>query len=359
MNANTMSIEDVIKTLDVEYQLSPFLKLRGHISWKAAKLAGIYAAKQAKIIRESEGNCGLDTFNAAMAAVRGFDADDEILTEAGLHSDQYELWETIRGLVMYSNRLTYEMQAIVDPTGKKQENANWKVNGVYFTDKQQIESWRSSIQLVANDKDDPQEFKSYADYVKKVLNDRKQTVKSLAEYIDEVKADGTDWLLSEEKFLEQMKNDSTLYTDHEAVILDLLLSIGSEECYFDELPIRTQIAAIENMRGKINSIVESLGKSISIRFHDKNARVMESTKVKGLVTVGFEQMFCQMLESSRYANYAEYMYNYIPNAMAANAKPITRAMIARNESNQHPVKLSEAQMSKENDDFLNLVSDEV
>ena len=48
MSTNTMNLEDFITTLDEQYRLSPYLMLRGSVSYKAAKLAGMYAAKKAK-----------------------------------------------------------------------------------------------------------------------------------------------------------------------------------------------------------------------------------------------------------------------------------------------------------------------
>ena len=340
MNANTMSIEDVIKTIDVKYQLSPYLKLRGHISFKAARLAGMFCAKQAKLIKDSadENNVGIDTFAQAMATVRGRASDDIILTEAGMESDQDDLWNTIKGLVMYANRLNFDMQEVVDPTGNKRNDPHWKFRGVYFNEVQQRQSWLDSLALIAEG-NATDGMDTYAEYLAKVDNPK--------------------WALTEDEYNAQQVDDNSLYADYNQVIADLIIDIGDDECYFDELSPRTQIAAIENMRGKVPSMIVSTMKSLKYERGDKAQRTQEATKLKGLISVGFDELFCAMLDSSRYANFTELMYNYIPTSKAS--APVSRRMIARNEKAEADTfingKRSDDEMAKANEDFIDLVSD--
>ena len=344
MNANTMSIEDVIQTLDTRYQLSPYLKLRGHISYKAARLAGMYCAQQAKLIKDSqdENNCDIDTFAQAMATVRARSTDDILLNEMGMESDQDSLYNTIKGLVMYANRLNFDMQEIVDPTAKKREDAHWKQRGVYFTEAQQRQSWLDSLALIAEGNKTDAGMETYAEYVAKLDNPK--------------------WALDEEEWAAQQVDDNSLYADYNDVIADVLIDIGNDECYFDEMPIRAQIAAIENMRGKIPSMLESALKSLKYERLDKTQRTLEASKLKGLITIGFNELFCSMLDSSRYANHIEFMYNYIPTRTTASA-PVTRRMVARNERAEASAiingKRSDEEMAKANDDFLEMESDVV
>ena len=53
-------------------------------------------------------------------------------------------------------------------------------------------------------------------------------------------------------------------------------------------------------------------KQVKFMRSDKATKIAEASKVVGIVN-GFDRQFCDMLDSSRYTNYAEFMYNYIPN----------------------------------------------
>lgn len=340
-NANTRSIEDVLYTIDTQYRLSPYLKLRGHISFKAARLAGMYCAQQAKLIKDSaeENNVGIDTFAQAMATVRGRTTDDILLNEMGMESDQDSLWNNIKALVMYANKLNFDMQELVDPTGNRRNDKHWKARGVYFNEAQQRQSWMDSLGLIAE-------------------GSKSEATETYAEYAAGI--DNPDWALTEAEWTAQQVDDNSLYADYKDVIADLIVDIGDDECDFDEMPVRTQIAAIENMRGKVGSMIDSAMKSFKYSRDDKTTKTREATNLKGLI-LGFDPMFCEMLDSARYANHTEFMYNYIPTAKAS--APVTRRMIARNEKKAVDTlingKRTDEEMSKHNDDFLELASDEL
>lgn len=334
-----MSIEDVLYTLDEKFRLSPYLKLRGHISFKAARLAGMYCAQQAKLIKDSadENNCGIDTFAQAMATVRGLTTDDILLNEMGMDSDQDSLWNNIKALVMYANKLNFDMQELVDPIGNRRNDPHWKARGVYFNEAQQRQSWLDSLGLIAEgNKADVVE--TYADYAASIEN--------------------PEWALTDAEWTAQQVDDNSLYADYKQVIADVIIDIGDDECEFHDMPVRTQIAAIENMRGKIASMIESGMKSMKYSRDDKLTKTREATSLKGLI-LGFDPLFCEMLDSSRYANHTEFMYNYIPSAKAS--VPVTRRMIARNEKKAADTflhgKRGDNEMTKANDDFLELESD--
>ncbi|MEI8169872.1 MAG: hypothetical protein WCG50_09360, partial [Rhodoferax sp.] len=132
-----------------------------------------------------------------------------------------------------------------------------------------------------------------------------------------------------------------------------------DECEFHELDIRTQIGAIENMRGKVDSIKEAL---LSRRdYNDKssnNDKALTATGTKNVLR-DFDVQFKAMLNSSRYANYAEFMYGFVPDSATNDVddKPITRKMVAVNESKLQKCKLPDEAMVNLNDDFLELESD--
>ena len=332
-HANTCSIEDVLNTLDVEHRLSPYLKLRGHISFKAAKLAGQFLAKTAKALKDSsiEDAMDIDTFNAAMGYLRGQSTDDLLMDEMGLIPGD-DIGATLRALVMYGNKLNFDMQEIVDPTAKKRNDPTWKARGVYFTESQQRQSWTDSVKLLAEG--NTNEFDTtYAEYVALI--------------------DNPEWTLSEEEWTVQQTNDDSLFKDYSGNIIDFLMDIGSEECDFDQLPERTQVAAIENMRGKLGSMVESMLRGMKYDRRDKSIKLMEASKMKGIIN-GMNQLFCAMLDSSRYANFAEFMYNYSPQGKAS--EPVSRRMIARKEKIADTAfvqgKRDDEQMATLNDDFL-------
>ncbi len=337
-NDNTMSIEDVIKTIDVQYQLSSYLKLRGHISFKAARLTGMYMAKMAKIITDHKAETGIDNFNAAMGYLRGQSSEDELMHEMGMEA-QDDLLETIRALVMYSNKLNFDMQELVDPTGKLSLDPTWKFQGVFFDETQREASWKSSVKLIAEGDTKDKLSETYEEYSKTVADPK--------------------WLLTEEEWTKLDSNDNELYDTYQDHIVERLMDIGPDECDFDELPIRAQIAAIENMRGKIPSIIDSAMKSLKYARNVDNKKA-EGSKLKGLIN-GFNPLFCSMLDSSRYANFTEFMYGYIPTR--PGNEPVTRRMIARRERAEVKTfmegKRSDEEMTTHNDDFLELESDVV
>ena len=307
-NANTMTPEEVIATLDTKYQLSPYLKLRGHISFKAAKLAGQYMAKTAKLVKDNtETPVGkLDAFGEAMGHLRSQGDEDMIMEDMGLEPEQ-DMWDTVKALVMYANKLNFDIQELTDPTGNKRNDPTWKARGVYFTTDGQRQSWIDSLTLLAE-------------------GDKTESLDTYAEYAAAV--DNPDWLLTEEEWTAQQTSDNSLYADYKMLIVERILDIGEEECDFDELPIRAQIACIENMRGKIGGMIDAALRGFKYSREDKSTKTLEASKVKGLIR-GFDQLLTSMLDSSRYANYSEFMYNYIPTSKQAT--PVTRRMIARRE----------------------------
>ena len=306
MGNNTMTIEDVINTLDEQYRLSPYLMLRGSVSYRAAKLAGMYAAKLAKQYMLADGETGIDAFNRAMGDIRGEADNDSIMEETG--AELSDMHEQLQALVLYSNKLNFDMQELVDPTGRKRQQRGFMQRGVYFNDVEQRASWMSSVKLVSESGESKDV--TYADYLASL--------------------DDPEWAITELEFNELNTDDMSLYNDHANVIVDLLLNFGDDEIDFDCLPIRSQISLIENMRSKIERIQASVIKSIKYSRLDKKDKVAEASKLKGLVA-GFNLMFCDMLDSSRYASYTEFMYGYIPNASDSTAQPVSRRIVAKRE----------------------------
>jgi len=333
--ANFTDIEDVINTLDEHYRVSSYLKLRGHISYKATKLAGMFLAKLGKAYGESE---GIDKFTEAMEALRGMHADDILKEAMGMENGE-DMYETIRSMVLYANKLNFDLQELVDPTGKKRKDATFKFPGVTFSKGARRAGWVSSVKLVAEqEKANSMAKGTYADYVASI--------------------DNPEWTLSEEEWNQQQVVDTTMFDSYDGNIVDLIMDLDDGECTFDHLPIRTQIAAIENMRGKLPDILAKALKSVRYN-REVTDKIAEASKVKGLVS-GFDKMFCAMLSSSRYANFTEFMYNFIPTgSYGADDAPETRQMLAREER----VTDNKLRNMKTNvhsvEDFLDLESDVV
>jgi hypothetical protein len=311
MSANTLTIEDVINTVDTRYQLSLYLKLRGHIAYKAAKLAGQFMAKQAKIIYDNRQEFGIDTFNQAMAYVRGEDGEVEIMSEAGMDvAPMQSMYNTLRGLVEYSNKLNFDMQELVDPSGMKRYDQGFVVRGVFFDEAQQQASWVNSVKLLAE-------------------GDRDRLVETYTEYLSSV--DDPKWALTEAEWNMANAQEENIWANYNQDIVGLLMDIGDAECEFGDMDVRSQIGAIENMRGKIGACIESVLKSVQYnRELDRSGKVAEATKLKGLIN-GFNGVFCDMLESSRYANHHEFMYNYVPRGTTV-VVPVTRKVRAKREA---------------------------
>jgi len=379
---NILDPEDVINTLDTNYRLSGYLKLRGHISYKAAKLAGQYMAKEAKALMDAASESGIDAFNAAMGQVRGLDTDNILLDEMGLEAHTEEtLFETIRSLVLYANKLNFDIQKLYDPSGKLREDPTFKKPGVFFDEDGRKDSWAASVKLVANkdqDKDADEKYKRYVNDFKlitKTAADQKTDKVELVAYLASRKTEFLDrpswdykqyfdsvenkeWALTREEWdLQNDGSENELFVKFEDHIVELLLDFGGDEGYFDNLPTRTQIAAIENMRGKIPELLTSALKSVKFARGVLN-RNTEATTVKGLVG-GFNKMFCSMLSSSRYANHTEFMYNFAPVKMSADNKPVSRRMIARNEDAARALNNTRKVETVKAEDFLELESDVV
>lgn len=315
MNANTMTIEDVLNTVDTRYRLSLYLKLRGHIAYKAAKLAGQYVMKTAKAysdaMRTEDGSADIMTFNEAAGYLAGQDGEDEILRGAGMEV-QRDMRETLQGLVEYANKLNYDMQELVDPTGTAHLERGFAVRGVYFDEAGQRASWENSVQLLAEPTRD-------------VLN---ETYEAYCASVEDKR-----FMLTEAEWTATQTEDDNFWKTNGDIVVDVLMNIGEEEREFGDMDVRSQIGAIENMRGKIGACIDSCLKSVKYnRDIAATDRVAEATKIKGLVT-GFNELFCDMLESSRYANYHEYMYNYMPRSQTM-AKPVTRRMVARQQADE-------------------------
>lgn len=300
MNANTNTPEAIFAQLDTQYQLNLYLKLRGHIAYRAAKLAGMYMAKSAKFIREAYGvgtfeeavrlaGCSVDVANVLDSCARGEPDEQSLLQEMGLEIN--DMHDTLRALVMYANKLNFDMLDMVDPSGKKRREAGTRFTGVYHTDQAQADSWANTIKLHA-EAEDPLVTETYEEYVAKVADER--------------------FTLTEEQWAAAQDGGENLYAAYAGRILDIILAVGDDEGEFDDLPIRAQIACIESLRSKVSSMEDGAVRQCKFMRADKATKVAEASKVIGIIR-GFDRQFCEMLDSSRYANYAEFMYNYIPN----------------------------------------------
>lgn len=319
-NANTLSIENVFATLDADQRLVPYLKLKGHISYKAIKLTGQYLAKTAKALADNESITSLDTFNAAMGYLRSQPDEDTLMTEMGLESNS-GMWETIVALVRYGNKLNLDAQEILDPRtpqfpeGRQRTllGAKWNPGfGICVTDAQRYANWTSGLAFHQTEKD-ALDTETYEQYIAK-------------------NPELGDFLLSEPEW-QAAQVETNLYDDFGATIVDVLMlaADGMEESDFEDLPIRVQISAIESMRSKLPDMVTSALKRVnSNRTLDKAAKTAEASKQKGLI-LGMDRLFCEMLDSSRYANFHEFMYNYCP-AGSSTATVETRDMRARQEA---------------------------
>jgi hypothetical protein len=316
MNAtyNTMTVEDVINTVDAQYRLSPYLKLRGHISYKAAKLAGMFLTSLTKKMLDNRSEHGLDhidSFNAMAEYMRGESIEIELLESAGMEA-QADMYDTLKGLIGYANKLNFDMQDMVDEGGTKRLKPGFKVRGVAFTEGEVVDSWYNSVRLLA-DPQDAFDTETYAEYASRVTD--------------------AEWQLTEAEWVAAQAQDDSVYKTREHDIVGLILGFGQEEIMFDELSERTQIAAIENMRGKIGKCIESALKSLRYNNQlDRAGKIAEASKLKGIINA-WDGEFCKMLDSSRYANFAEFMYSYTPTreiAGRANA-PVGRRIVARAE----------------------------
>lgn len=301
MNANTNTPENIIDQLDVQYRLSPMLKLRGTLAYRASKLAGMLLAKEGKRMREE--NTDL-TFTEAVALAgrnvyqwsedtlmdRGEGHEAQGLEDMGL--ERSDMAAQLKAMVMYCNKLNFDMLELVDPTGNRRMEDGAKFIGVYHTDHTQRESWKSSVLMHGKDKDDL-DTETYAEYVEKIGDPR--------------------FTISEAQWTALNTADISMYEAHTDVIVDLILEVGDDECEFDEIPARSQIGLIESLRGKLDSIKDACLKSVKYMRATKAEKMAEASKLVGIIG-GMDRQFCDMLDAPRYANYAEYMFNYVPNA---------------------------------------------
>lgn len=311
---NTMTIEDVLNTVDNRYRLSLYLKLRGHIAYKAAKLAGQYVMKTAKIYaaaQNEQGEMDIMSFNEAAGYMAGQYGEDEILEGAGMEVPK-DMRLTLQGLVEYANKLNFDMQEMVDPTGTAHLERGFAVRGVYFDEAGQRASWVNSVQLLAEPTRD-------------VLN---ETYESYCASIDDKK-----FCLTEAEWTATQAEGDNFWKTNGDIVVDVLMNVGTDEREFGDMDVRSQIGAIENMRGKIGACIDSCLKSVKYnRDIAATDRVAEASKIKGLIH-GFNELFCDMLESSRYANHHEYMYNYMPQSQQMS-KPVTRRIVARQQTDE-------------------------
>lgn len=308
MHSNTNTPEDIINQMSLQYRMSPYLKLRGHVAYRTAKLAGQYLAKAARLLNEAE---EFDDFTVALESVRSDQFSDQIAEMMGLNGSP-DMLETIQTMVGYANKLNFDLQDIVDPTESMRENPQTaKAIGVYFTEDQQRASWLSSIRMVAESEKEIEPFESYDEYKTKV--------------------DDKKFLLTEDEYKDQCTSSTPLHETYEAEILDFIMAFGQGENDFDMLPKRAQITVIESMRSKIPSMRESALKSAKYARGTKVEKVLEASAVKGLVN-SFDQQFIDMLDSSRYAGLEEFMWNHVPKR--SDKKPsavVTRRIIAKQE----------------------------
>lgn len=317
MNSNTNTPECVIGQLDAQYRMSPMLKLRGTLTYRAAKLAGMLMAKQAKWVREEQPDmsfadaCALTGRNIYQWSEqtmmeRGEEHEAQGLEDMGLEvSDMYK---QLRAMVGYSNKLNMDMlEEIVDPTGKRRMEPGAKFIGVYHSDDTQRESWLNSVRMHAEAKD-PLSTGTYAAYVAKIGDER--------------------FTIDEEQWTAFNTGDVSLFEAYEDVIVDMILDIGDDECEFHEMSERTQIGLIESMRGKIDSIRAACMKSVKYMRGQAVDKIAEASKISGLVH-GMDRQFCDMLDSARYANFVEFMWNYVPNQkdVVASAVKTRRAVM--------------------------------
>ena len=337
---NTMTIEDVIATLDPQYRLSPLLKLRGHIAYRAAKLAGQYLVSMVKRVYDNKSAHGLehiDTFNEMFEELRSVDIENHLLESAGMEV-QKDMFTTLRELVLYGNKLNFDMQDLVDEGGTKRNKAGFKVRGVFFTEGEQEDSWHNSVGLLADPKDDF-DTETYAEYAAKI--------------------DNPDWRLTEAEWIAAQAQDDNIWKTYGADIVNLLMSFGSDEGTFDELSERSQIAAIENMRGKIGRCIESAMQSIKYSKLDRAGKIAEASKLKGIIN-SWDGEFCKMLDSSRYANFAEFMYNYMPAREDSGVRnaPVSRRITARTESKPFNGRVDDLTARSVNNDDDDMVTPE-
>jgi len=350
-NPNTASPDDLIKTLEPDYRMTPYLMLRGHIAFKAALQVGQFLTKYENLYGS------MHPQEAAQA--KSDDEDRRELLEQGGMSAKDTWWDDICGLVEYANKLTFDMQQLDDPNGTKRIEPSYKRMGIWFNQNQRADSWAEMVELVARSQSE-QTVDTYDQYVaarrpgEAPITEEQWFEEGYTAYVRSI---GENFALSKKLWVYIHKNHVNLYQKFDDEIVDALMAIGYQEVDFDQLSIRNQIACIENMRTKVDRMVEAAAKSTNFkRGVTAEQKTLEATAIAGVIR-GFDAELCAMLNSSRYANYAEFMRNFIPGA--AKSEIISRALLIKQEHdlmNSKP-KLSDEDMAKANSDFLDMEND--
>ena len=315
VNANTNSPDQIIKTVDGNYQLSLFMSLRGHIAFKAVAQMGMYIAKQNAVTNRAKAG-DLEGFKLEQESTRGDEIGEQLMHEAGMTVQaQAEWYEDIASLIRYSNKLTYDMQELADPSETKRADPSFKQNGIWFNMDQREESWKDTLKLIAQR---AAEDETYGQYAANYLGDPKE-MQSEDEWLEDayaahVKRIGHPaFAMSKPSFIEMAKSHKSVYEKFTPQILEALLDVGTDECDFDELSLRAQIACIENCRDKLERWAETAVKSVrfmnGMTFLEKQG---EAATIRGLILKGFDLEFRAMLSSTRYANLGEFMRNFVP-----------------------------------------------
>ena len=346
------SPDELIETLESEYRMTPMLMLRGHIAYKAALQMGQYLAKHEDLYDN------MHPQDAAQAK-RGDTDSQALMEEAGM--DAKDTWyNDICGLVAYANKLTFDMQNLDDPNQTKRIEPSYKRMGIWFNQIQRRENWAEIVKLVATSQTE-QPVETYAQYLEafkgltEPLSEVEWTEREYMAYVN--KLDSPEFALSKKSWLNIRTNHESMYKKFDTQIVDALMDIGYDEGDFDELSIRNQIACIENMRTKIDRMCEAAAKSVNFkRGFTLEQKTLEASAVVGLIR-SFDKQMCEMLNHSRYANHAEFMRNFIPNA--PKSEIISRRMIMKNEAAlmASKPKLSDEDMAKANSDFLDMEND--
>lgn len=303
-NVDALEI-NIMEVMGKEYSISPLLKLKGHIAYKAASLMKMAVLQEAKQLRES-GN-GIDGFNESMKAALDKRADDRWTEMSGTGEVKESLYKTAVKLVGYHNELTFVLQDLVDPSGLQRHKAGFKNIGVAFRENDYVESWKGIIELHKKGEMEKSGERTYEAY---------------CETVEE-----GDFRLTEQEWKEVQTEDFKPFCEWGDEILSRITCLGFDHtCEFDELPVRAQIGAIENMRRKLGAIKDSTLKRI--RFLEGKSQAekdAEASKMKGIISASaqkptgasLEETLCSMLERPSYKGYEEFMYEYSPQREAS------------------------------------------
>lgn len=287
---------NIQEVMGKEYAISPLLKLKGHIAYKAASLMKMAVLQEAKALRES-GN-GIDGFNESMKAILDKRADARWTEMSGTGEEKESLYETACKLIGYHNELVFVLQDLADPTGMLRNKSGFKFAGVPFREKDYVDSWKGIIELHQTNEREEDFEGTYEDYCSSVEG---------------------DFRLTEEEWKEvQSGTEFQPFTEYGEEILSMITNLGFDHtCEFDELPVRAQIAAIENLRRKSDAIVKSTLKSVKYGkdTKTKSEKLAEASKMKGIIK-SLDEVLCSMLERPAYKGFEEFMYGYTPEREA-------------------------------------------